>query len=85
VLTIIAFTGHATLALDHRARAGRGPALGLRDHRLRQAFLMDLVGKDDLMNAIAFNSNGLQCVRAWWDRHSAGAFTAIAGPASASR
>lgn len=79
LLTIIAFTGHATLPWII-ALALMAGLLSAFEIPVRQAFLMDLVGKDDLMNAIAFNSMAFNVARVVGPA-LAGVLTALAGPA----
>jgi MFS family permease len=54
-LTVLAGTGHATLGWIIALALLHG-TLTAFEIPIRQTFLMDLVGKDDLMNAIAMNS-----------------------------
>jgi MFS family permease len=54
-LGIVAFTGHATLAWIIPLALIHG-TLSAYEIPVRQSFLMDLVGRDNLMNAIAMNS-----------------------------
>ncbi len=54
-LAAVTWTGHATLGWLV-ALALAGGLLSAYEIPMRQTFLMDLVGRDDLMNAIAMNS-----------------------------
>jgi MFS family permease len=78
-LTIVAFSGHASLAWIIALALVAG-LLSAFEIPVRQSFLMDLVGKEDLMNAIAFNSMAFNVSRVVGPAF-AGALTAIAGPA----
>jgi MFS family permease len=55
VLAVVAFTGHATLAWIIPLALIHG-TLSAYEIPVRQSFLMDLVGRENLMNAIAMNS-----------------------------
>jgi len=79
VLAIIAWTGHASLGWIIALALVAG-TLSAFEIPIRQAFLMDLVGKEDLMNAIAFNSMAFNVSRVVGPAF-AGALTALAGPA----
>lgn len=79
VLSIIAWTGHASLGWIIALALVAG-TLSAFEIPVRQAFLMDLVGKEDLMNAIAFNSMAFNVSRVVGPA-LAGGLTALAGPA----
>lgn len=78
-LTVLTWTGHVTLlwivllALLHGTFAAF-------EIPIRQTFLMDLVGKEALMNAIAMNSMAFNVSRVVGPA-LAGVITAVAGPA----
>jgi MFS family permease len=55
VLAVLVWSGHATLGWILLLALAHG-SLTAFEIPVRQTFLMDLVGKDDLMNAIAMNS-----------------------------
>jgi MFS family permease len=77
-LTVLALTGHATLTWIILLALVMG-LLSAFEIPIRQTFLMDLVGRDDLMNAIAFNSMAFNLSRVLGPA-LAGAITALAGP-----
>lgn len=78
LLAILVLTGHATLIWIIVLALISG-LLSAFEIPIRQTFLMDLVGRDDLMNAIAFNSMSFNMSRVLGPA-LAGMITALAGP-----
>jgi MFS family permease len=77
VLAIIAWTGHATLGWIIALALVAG-TLSAYEIPVRQSFLMDLVGKDNLMNGIAMNSLAFNLSRVFGPA-LAGVIVAVAG------
>lgn len=78
VLTGLTLTGHVTLGWIIALAVAHG-TLSAFEIPIRQTFLMDLAGRDDLMSAIAFNSTAFNLSRVIGPA-VAGIITALAGP-----
>jgi len=79
-LAILVLSGHASLSWIVVLALFSG-LLSAFEIPIRQNFLMDLVGRDDLMNAIAFNSMAFNLSRVVGPA-LAGGLTALLGPAA---
>lgn len=77
-LTALTLTGHVTLGWIITLTMVHG-TLSAFEIPVRQTFLMDLAGRDDLMSAIAFNSTAFNLSRVVGPA-IAGVVTALAGP-----
>jgi MFS family permease len=77
-LTVLTLTGHVTLGWIIALTMVHG-TLSAFEIPVRQTFLMDLAGRDDLMSAIAFNSTAFNLSRVVGPA-IAGVVTAMAGP-----
>jgi MFS family permease len=77
-LTVLTLTGHVTLGWIITLTMVHG-TLSAFEIPVRQTFLMDLAGRDDLMSAIAFNSTAFNLSRVVGPA-IAGVVTAMAGP-----
>jgi MFS family permease len=77
-ITVLTLTGHVTLGWIIGLALVHG-TLSAFEIPIRQTFLMDLAGRDDLMNAIALNSSAFNLSRVIGPA-VAGVITALAGP-----